>query len=55
MSDLHFDNFIWMPLIAERVINRPLVPVPAALTEEETAYYAPFLFQATTEEQAVTF
>ena len=52
MSDLHFDNFIWMPLIAERVINRPLVPVPAALTEEETAYYAPFLFQATTEEQA---
>ena len=52
MSDLHFDNIIWMPLIAERVINRPLVPVPAALTEEETAYYAPFLFQATTEEQA---
>ncbi|MGN1075317.1 MAG: hypothetical protein ACI4QB_10025 [Eubacteriales bacterium] len=52
MSDLHFDSFIWMPLIAERLINRPLVPDPAALTEEETAYYRPFLFQATTEEQA---
>lgn len=52
MADMHFDNFIWMPLFAERVINRPLVPNPAALTEEETAYYRPFLFQATTEEQA---
>lgn len=52
MADLHFDNFIWMPLFAERVINRPLVPNPAALTEAETAYYRPFLFQATTEQQA---
>ena len=37
MADLHFDSFIWMPLIAERVISRPLVPDPAALTETETA------------------
>lgn len=53
MSDLHFDNFIWMPLISQRLINRPLVPVPDELGQEETAYYRPFLFQATTKEQAL--
>lgn len=52
MADLHFDNFVWMPLISQRLINRPLVPNPLALAPEETEYYRPFLFQATTEEQA---
>lgn len=53
MSDLHFDNFVWMPLISQRLINRPFVPIPDELTEEETSYYRPFLFQATTKEQAL--
>ena len=41
-----------MPLVSQRLINRPLVPRPERLTEEETAYYRPFLFQATNEKQA---
>lgn len=52
LADLHFDNFIWMPMMPQRLINRPLVPRPDLLTDEETSYYRPFLFQATTEEQA---
>ena len=52
MADMHFDNFVWMPMVSQRLINRPLVPIPEELTEEETFYYRPFLFQATTEEQA---
>ena len=46
------DNFVMMPLVSQRLINRPFVPLPQRLTQEETAYYRPFLFQATTEEQA---
>lgn len=52
LRGLYLDNFVMMPLITQRLINRPLVPRPSLLTEEETAYYRPFLFQATTEEQA---
>ncbi|MFV0400467.1 MAG: hypothetical protein ACK5LX_07590 [Oscillospiraceae bacterium] len=53
MANLCFDNFVLMPMISQRLINRPLVPFPALLTAEETAYYRPFLFQATTDEQAL--
>ena len=52
MSDLHFDNFVWMPLISQRLINRPFVPVPSLLRAEEKDYYRPYLLQAVNEEQA---
>jgi hypothetical protein len=38
--------------VMERWINRPLVPVPENLTDEEKDYYRPFIFQAKGEEQA---
>ena len=52
LKGIWLDNFVMMPLVSQRLINRPFVPCPERLTEEETAYYRPFLFQATTEEQA---
>ena len=52
LKGIWLDNFVMMPLISQRLINRPFVPCPERLTEEETAYYRPFLFQATTDEQA---
>jgi len=52
LRSIRLDNFVMMPLISQRLINRPLVPRPSLLTDAETAYYRPFLFQATSEEQA---
>ena len=52
LREIWLDNFVMMPLVSQRLINRPLVPRPERLTEEETAYYRPFLFQATNEKQA---
>ena len=52
LSSLQLDNFVMMPLVSQRLINRPLVPYPELLTEEERSYYRPYLFQAMTEEQA---
>lgn len=52
LSSLQLDNFVLMPLVSQRLINRPLVPYPELLTEEEKSYYRPYLFQAMTEEQA---
>lgn len=52
LSALQLDNFVMMPLVSQRLINRPLVPFPAELTGEESDYYSPYLFQATTQEQA---
>lgn len=55
LIDIQFDNFVMMPLISQRLINRPLVPCPDRLTEEETAYFWPYLFQAVTREQALDY
>lgn len=52
LSSLQLDNFVLMPLVSQRLINRPLVPYPELLTEEEKRDYRPYLFQAMTEEQA---
>lgn len=52
LKDMHYDNVVMMPLVSQRLINRPLVPFPERLTEEESAYYRQYLFQATTKEQA---
>lgn len=52
LASLQLDQFVMMPFLAQRLINRPLVPNPALLTQDETAYYRPYLFQATSEEKA---
>ncbi|MBR2949359.1 MAG: hypothetical protein IKC46_05805 [Lachnospiraceae bacterium] len=52
LTCLQLDNFVMMPLVSQRLINRPLVPYPELLTEEEKQYYRPYLFQAMTEQQA---
>jgi hypothetical protein len=49
---LNFGSVLKFGPILARWINRPLVPFPAELSPEETAYYRPFLFQAKGEEQA---
>ena len=38
--------------VHQRWLTRPFVPFPEELTDAETAYYRPFLFQARTEERA---
>ena len=52
LREIWLDNFVMMPLVSQRLINRPFVPKPERLTEEEMAYYRPFIFQATNEKQA---
>lgn len=52
LKGIWLDNFVMMPLVSQRLINRPLVPRPDWLSEEETAHYRPYLFQATKETQA---
>lgn len=38
--------------VQQRWLTRPFVPFPEELTDEEQAYYRPFLFQARTEQRA---
>lgn len=52
MSSLDFGPIFRMGNVLTRWVNRPMVPFPDELTEEETSYYKPFLFQAKGEEQA---
>jgi hypothetical protein len=49
---LDFGPVLTFGPVMERWINRPLVPVPENLTDEERSYYRPFIFQAKGEEQA---
>ena len=49
---LNFGPIFDMGLLLGRWINRPLVPLPEKLTDEEKSYYRPYLFQARGEEQA---
>jgi len=49
---LNFGSVLEFGPVLTRWINRPLVPVPENLTDEEKDYYRPFLFQAKGEEQA---
>ena len=49
---LNFGPIFTMGLSLGRWINRPLVPLPEKLTDEEKSYYQPYLFQARGEEEA---
>ena len=49
---LNFGSVLTFGPVLDRWINRPLVPVPENLTDEEKDYYRPFIFQAKGEEQA---
>ena len=49
---LDFGSVLTFGPVLDRWINRPLVPVPENLTDEEKDYYRPFIFQAKGEEQA---
>ncbi len=52
LDTLDFGPMFRMGHLLGRWINRPLVPFPDELTEEEKAHYRPYLFQAKSEEQA---
>ncbi len=52
LGTLNFGAVLTMGGILGRWVNRPLVPFPENLTNEEKSYYRPFLFQAKGEEQA---
>ena len=52
LGTLNFGPVLTMGGILGRWVNRPLVPFPENLTNEEKSYYRPFLFQAKGEEQA---
>lgn len=43
---------IMLGSLNQRWLNRPFVPFPMELTEEEKSYYRPFQFQANSEEEA---
>ncbi len=49
---LNFGSVLTFGPVLDRWINRPLVPIPENLTDEEKSYYRPFIFQAKGEEQA---
>ena len=49
---LDFGPVLTFGPVMERWINRPLVPVPENLTDEEKGYYRPYIFQAKGEGQA---
>ncbi len=49
---LDFGSMLRFGHVLNRWITRPMVPLPEELTEKETKYYRPFLFQAKGEEQA---
>ena len=52
LQALYMDNLILLGPLHQRWINRPLVPFPHELNEDEKDYYRKYLFQATTETQA---
>ena len=52
LSALNFGDMLQFGHVLNRWINRPIVPFPEKLSEQETAYYRPFLFQAKGPEQA---
>jgi hypothetical protein len=52
LGTLNFGPMLTMGGILTRWVNRPLVPFPEKLTNDEESYYRPFLFQAKDEEQA---
>jgi hypothetical protein len=52
LGTLNFGTVLTMGGVLTRWVNRPLVPFPENLTNEEKSYYRPFLFQAKGEEQA---
>lgn len=52
LSSLNFGPVFRMGNVLARWVNRPMVPFPEELTDEEKSYYRPFLFQAKGEEQA---
>jgi hypothetical protein len=52
LTTLNFGPLLTMGGILGRWVNRPLVPFPEKLTDQEKGYYRPFLFQAKDEEQA---
>lgn len=52
LSSLNFGPVFRMGNVLARWVNRPMVPFPEDLTEEEKSYYRPYLFQAKGEEQA---
>ena len=52
LGTLNFGAVLTMGGILGRWVNRPLVPFPENLTNDEKSYYRPFLFQAKGEEQA---
>jgi hypothetical protein len=52
LGTLNFGAVLTMGGILGRWVNRPLVPFPENLTNDEKSYYRPFLFQAKGEGQA---
>jgi len=52
LEALNFGPVFIMGNMLGRWVNRPMVPFPEDLTEEEKSYYRPYLFQAKGEEQA---
>ncbi|MDR8390896.1 hypothetical protein NC796_07095 [Aliifodinibius sp. S!AR15-10] len=52
LSSLNFGSVLYFGHVLTRWINRPMVPFPEELTEEEKSYYRPYLLQAKGEEQA---
>lgn len=49
---LNFGEMLRFGHVLNRWITRPMVPFPEELTNDETKYYRPFLFQAKGDEQA---
>ncbi len=52
LDALDFGDMLQFGHVLNRWINRPMVPFPAELSDEERDYYRPFLFQAKGDEQA---
>lgn len=52
LDGLNFGPVFRQVSVLTRWVNRPLVPFPEELTEEEKEYYRPYLLQAKGEEQA---